>query len=465
MVLELPIRLDPTIQTQPAQVHAAIRSAIIEGLLSPGLKLPSSRALAEQLKVRRNTVVAAYEHLASDGLIDARHGAGTYVTLQLPSPPAPAPAAEYRYDAVWRRAFALGRTIADPTLLDKLALTARRRIAMATDDELSYGDPHGSAHLREQIARHLAANRGVRCDPSCVVVVSGTQHGLRLCLEALLSPGDAIWMEDPGYYAARATLTSARMRLVPVPVDAEGIIVAAGRRLGPAAKAAYVTPSHQFPTGVTMSMARRVALLGWARSTGAWILEDDYDSEFRFAGPPLTALAGIGGERVIYIGTFTKILFAGLRLGYLVLPPSLVERVVVARAAIDRFPPRFMQDAVADLMYDGTLARHMRRMRSRYRRARDTLADALGSAAQGALRLSVPTQGLHMIAYLPDKAPREAAHIIRERAKIESKLISETRLADEGPDGFVLGYSGHTPEELAAAAERLGRAAYRYFGE
>src|ERR1700704_4937620 len=184
----------------------------------------------------------------------------------------------------------------------------------------------------------------------CVVIVSGTQHGIRLCVDALLSPGDAVWMEDPGYYAARNTLETVGMKLVPLTVDARGIVVASGLRFNAAAKAAYVTPSHQFPTGVTMSMARRVALLDWARASKAWIIEDDYDSEFRFAGPPLTALAGLGAERVIYVGTFTKTLFAGLRLAYLVLPPGVVERVVRARAAHDRFPPQFMQDAVADLI-------------------------------------------------------------------------------------------------------------------
>jgi GntR family transcriptional regulator/MocR family aminotransferase len=210
---------------------------------------------------------------------------------------------------------------------------------------------------------------------------------------------------------------------------------------------------------VTMSMARRVALLDWARASKAWIIEDDYDSEFRFAGPPLTALAGLGAERVIYIGTFTKTLFAGLRLAYLVLPPAVVERVVRVRAAHDRFPPRFMQDAVADLISDGVLAAHVRRMRSRYREARDAAATALETAAGGALRLAVPTQGLHMLAYLPDSVPKDLATRIRQAADVETQLISEMRIKRRGPDGFILGFSGHGIKELIAAAQRLGRAA------
>jgi GntR family transcriptional regulator/MocR family aminotransferase len=463
-LLDFPIHFDRSIRNHGLQVHAALRSAIIDGLLRPETKLPSSRRLAEQLGVRRNAIVAAYEHLSGDGLIEARHGAGTYVAAQLPARPSAMPAAPFRIAPRQRRAFALGHTHADGRLLGRLAGHVRRRIATATPDELGYGDPRGSEHLRREIARHLAANRGIRCDPSCVVIVSGTQHGIRLCVDALLSPGDAIWMEDPGYYAARNTLQSVGMKLIPVPVDAGGIVVASGLRLNPAAKAAYVTPSHQFPTGVTMSMARRVALLEWARASKAWIMEDDYDSEFRFAGPPLTALAGLGAERVIYIGTFTKTLFAGLRLAYLVLPPAVVERVVRARAAHDRFPPRFMQDAVADLISDGVLAAHTRRMRSRYREARDALATALESAAGGALRVAVPTQGLHMIAYLPNGVSRETAWRVREVADVDTQLISEMRINRRGPDGFILGFSGHGIKELTAAAQRLGRAAKLHVG-
>ena len=426
------------------------------------MNLPSSRGLAEQIGVRRNTVVAAYERLLSDGLIEARHGAGTYVATELPTPPVTPPAAAHKIETPRRKAFALGLTHADAELLRRLASNVRRRIVTAGPDELGYGDPRGSELLRTQIAQHLAANRGVRCEAGCVLIVNGTQHGLRLCLDALLSPGDAVWLEDPGYYAARNTLEAAGMRVMPVPVDDEGIIVAAGQGLKGSAKAAYVTPSHQFPTGVAMSMTRRVALLDWARSSNAWVIEDDYDSEFRYAGPPLTALAGIGRERVIYIGTFTKVLFAGLRLAYLVLPPTLLEQVVATRAAHDRFPARFMQDAVADLMAGGTLAAHTRRMRRRYREARDVVATTLQKAAGGALRIAVPKQGLHLIALLPAGLPNEAAMTIRKTADIETKLLSETRIGQRGADGFILGFSGHDIAELSAAARRLGQAVRGY---
>ena len=464
-VLDVPLGLDRTVGNQSLQVHASLRNAIIDGRLVAGLRLPSSRNLADQLGIRRNAIVGAYEHLLSDGLVKTRIGDGTYVASRLPTRADQITVAPFVVAANRCGAFALGQTYSDPVVLRRLACATRRRIASATAAYLGYGDPRGGEALRRQIALHLAANRGIRCDPSCILILSGTQQGVRLCADALLRSGDRVWIEDPGYPTTRNTLAAAGMRLVPVPVDAEGIDVAAGRRIGPSAKAAYVTPSHQFPTGVTMKMERRIALLDWARASRAWVLEDDYDSEFRYGGPPLTALAGIGGaDRVIYLGTFSKTLFAGLRLAYLVLPPAAVERVVIARAAHDRFPPSLLEGAVADLMAEGILAAHVRRMRTRYRIARDAIASTLERAARGTLRLVVPTQGLHMLAHLPAGLPKDAAIKIRAMAKIESSLLSETRLVQSGPDGFILGFAGHDIAELTAAANRLGQAVQTYLG-
>jgi len=250
---------------------------------------------------------------------------------------------------------------------------------------------------------------------------------------------------------------------VPVPVDAEGLDVRAGEKRAPAAKAAYVTPSHQFPTGVSMTMVRRIALVEWARSAKAWLLEDDYDSEFRYGGPPLTALAGIGGgDRVIYLGTFSKTLGAGLRLAYMVLPPAALDAVIAVREGHDRFPPSFMAGAVADLMANGFVADHIRRMRRRYRAGRDAAVAALESAAGDALKIVSPQQGLHLLALLPEGLPADAAGKIRAQAQVESWLLSETRLKATGADGFILGFGGHDAAELTAAATALGRAARLY---
>jgi GntR family transcriptional regulator/MocR family aminotransferase len=455
-VFDLPITLDRAQGSVALQVGAALRTAIVDGLLRPGLKLPSSRELAGQLRIRRNAIVSAYEYLASDGLIESRHGAGTFVADQLPLPTAAAKLSGINVPTPQRKPFALGYTHVDSSLLRHLGALTRKRIATATADDLGYGDPRGSLRLRAQVSRHLAANRGVRCDPNCVMIVSGTQQAVHLCSNALLRPGAQVWMEDPGYYATQTTLRALGVQLVPVGVDAEGLCVSSGVKTGSRAKAAYVTPSHQFPTGVSMSMQRRIALLNWAREADAWVIEDDYDSEFRYAGPPLTALVGLANDRVIYIGTFTKTLFASLRLAYLVLPPSIVEAFVAARAAHDRFPPLFLQDAVADLIEDGTLAALIRRNRKRYRDARDVVVGALSEVARASLLFGCPDQGLHLLAKLPPGHDRDAAPQIRSAAGIDCRLLSEMRLTRRGSDGFILGFSGHDTDQLITAARRLG---------
>jgi GntR family transcriptional regulator / MocR family aminotransferase len=467
-VLDVPLQLDPAAGNQSLQVNRAIRSAILDGRLAAGLRLPSSRTLARQLGLRRNTIIAAYEHLLSDGFVETRSGAGTYVAPILPPrPQAPLVHLPDRWQPAVRRPFTLGHTHADRILLGKLGAALRRLTAHADPASLGYGDPRGSRVLREQIADYLAANRGFRCDPGCIVVTSGTQHAIRLCTSALLDDGDQIWMEDPGYPAARRTFEASGLIPMAVPVDGEGLDVNAGKRIAPAAKAVYVTPSHQFPTGVTMSMPRRVALLSWAAERRSFVFEDDYDSEFRYAGPPLTALAGLArGKEVIYLGTFSKTLFPGLRLAYAVLPPSTVERVAAARAGFDRFPPSLMDGAVADLMADGALTTHVRRMRSRYRVARDALASTLARAAGEALRIAVPSQGLHLVAYLPATLPPGAGERIRTMAEVEALLLSETGSRRCGAqEGLILGFSGFDLQELTAAARRLGLAAARIADE
>lgn len=456
---DLPLHLDPAIRNQALRVYHALRAAIVDGLLAPGTQLPSTRTLGAQFAIGRNTIVAAYEHLLSDGLIEARHGSGTYVASRLPPPPPEAPATQIRVPPAMLRPFSLGRTHVEPVLLSRLAAAARRHIANAHAAELSYGDPRGSLNLRHRIAEFLAVSRGIRCDPPHIIVVSGTQHGLRLCADALLSGGEPVWFEDPGYGVSRATLSAAGARPVPVPVDREGLDIDAGIRRAARARAIYVTPSHQFPTGVTMSMARRVALLDWAERSEAWVFEDDYDSEFRYSGPPLTALAGLSPSRVIYIGTFAKTLFPALRIGYLALPPAALEPVLRARAAFDRFPPAFMQDALADLMADGTVAKHLRRVRRRYRDARDLVAGILEADSGGVLRPTVPEQGLHMIVRLREGLDPRAGALIRERAKVEAALLSEIRTVPKGVEGFIVGFSGYDSDNLAAAAKRLAIAA------
>ncbi len=459
----MPLLLEGLPGSQSSRVHAGLRAAILGGRLAAGLRLPSSRSLAEQLGVRRNAVVAAYEHLLSDGLAEARVGAGTYVAARVPRGPAGAAPVLPSIAAPPQRPFALGRTWADPALLRVFSRAIRHRLSQADPSHFGYADPRGSAELRAAIAGHLAATRGIACDPARIIVTSGTQQALRLCADVLLRPGDTAWMEDPGYPIARRSIETAGAVPVPVPVDENGLDAAEGRRRAPDARIAYVTPSHQFPTGVTMSMARRIALLEWARAAQAWVLEDDYDSEFRYAGPPLTALAGIDEHaRVIYIGTFSKTLFAGLRIGFMVVPPSLIADVAAARAVADRFPPSLLDGALADLITGGGFTAHIRRMRSRYRAARDLVADTVARASCDLLHVAVPDQGLHLLATLPLGLPPGTARGVRADAGIEAWLLSETRMVSAGPDGFVLGFSGHEPADLTCAAERLGESVRKH---
>jgi len=461
--LDLPLHLEEIPGPQSARVHQGLRDAILAGRLAPGSRLPASRALAAQLGIRRNTVVGAYEQLLSDGLVEARVGAGTFVAAHVLSGPARPERIVMANMAPGREVFALGRTSVDALFQSRLRRALSKRLRTFDPVHLGYGDPRGGRELRERLAEHLAVSRGVRCDPGHIVLVSGTQQGLQLYLGAVLRPGDAAWMEDPGYPATRKALEAVGARLVPVPVDGHGLVVDEGQRRAPGARVAYVTPSHQFPTGVAMRMDRRIALLEWARDAGAWVLEDDYDSEFRYAGPPLTALAGIdAARRVIYFGTFSKVLFPGLRMGYVVLPPPLLEPVLAARAASDRFPPSLLEGALADLIAAGDFSAHIRRMRACYRTARDVVAATLAAHAGGALRVVVPDQGLHLVACLQPDLPPGAAGRIRDAARVQAWLLSETRLEPGPSDGFVLGFSGHGVAELRDGAARLAKTAAEF---
>ncbi len=464
--LDLPLHLDGMSGPQSARVHQALRNAILAGRLAPGSRLPASRVLAAQLGIRRNTVVGAYEQLLSDGLVEARVGAGTFVADHIPRVPARPERASATDIAPGREVFALGWTGVDVQFQNCLRRAIGKRLRTLDPVHFGYGDPRGSRELRERVAEHLAVSRGVRCDAGNVVLVSGTQHGLQLCLGAVLRPGDAAWIEDPGYPVARRALEAAGARLVPVPVDGHGLVVDEGRRRAAGARVAYVTPSHQFPTGVAMRMDRRIALLDWARDAGAWVLEDDYDSEFRYRGPPLTALAGIdAARRVVYFGTFSKVLFPGLRMGYVVLPPPLLEPFLAARAASDRFPPSMLEGTLADLIMAGDFSAHIRRMRGRYRAARDAVADTLAAHAGGALQVMVPEQGLHLVAHLLHDPPPGGAARIRDAARIKAWLLSETRMEPGPSDGFVLGFSGHEIGALQAGAKRLAKAAAAFGAE
>jgi GntR family transcriptional regulator/MocR family aminotransferase len=348
-------------------------------------------------------------------------------------------------------------TAADPRTTRLLRRLVTRALAAPAPHYFHYGDPRGGHALREAIAEYLRAARGVRCEAHQILVTSGAQQGLDLLIRALIRPGDPVWIEDPCYPMARAAFEGAGARLIGVPVDEEGLDPAKGDRHKRKARAVYVTPSHQFPLGVSMSMRRRLALIEWARSNQAWIIEDDYDSEFRFGGPPLTALQGMDGTgRVAYVGTFSKVLFPGLRAGYLVLPDLLLDEVVALRARTDRYPPTLMEAPLTALLAEGHFAAHLRRARRRIEAQRDALAETLEKHARDRLSFAVPEQGLHLVGKLTDPRARDTAIITAAKHQgVGGRALSPLYVTRKPEQGLVLGFSGFPESELRAAAIRL----------
>jgi GntR family transcriptional regulator/MocR family aminotransferase len=433
------------------QLHQSVRGAILEGRLRPGSRLPSTRVLATELEVSRNTVLLAYQQLEAEGYLEGRVGAGTWVASNL---------------AVRRRAAREGDR--SPRGACDLPVSRRCRalvdvpqpIAALTDGGLAFApsmpaldefpwrtwtrlakrhaanqrhvlrsglDPAGYRPLREAIATYLGAARGVNCSADQIVIVHGAQQGLDLVARTLLEPGDAVCIEDPGYPGARGAFLAAGANLVGVPVDADGLDVGLLDRLAADPRVIYVSPSHQFPLGMTLSSPRRHSLLRWASRHSAWIVEDDYDSEFRYSGQPPTALCGLDADgRVIYIGTFSKTLLPTLRSGYLVLPEALIEPFLRARVHADLFPPLLEQLMLADFIVEGHLARHVHRMRKLYRQRRDCLLAESRAPLAGLLELVPDETGLRLVGWLPREtddrvAARAAGSTTRTGVELRGK--------------------------------------------
>jgi GntR family transcriptional regulator/MocR family aminotransferase len=465
-----------------SQLYNELRTAILGGRLPAGCRLPASRELAQATRLSRNTVLSAYDQLLAEGYIQSRAGSGTYVASSLPdevlSGPVvePLPEAERGARALSRRGerlrespfrrwppprsgemrFRAGLPALDEFPLDIWRRLTDRHLRSASADTLAYGDPQGYRPLREAIAAHLAAARGARCSPDQIVVVAGSQQAISLVAEVLLDPDDTVLFEDPGYFAARAAFEALGARLEPVPVDAEGLDVAAAVRQAPHARLAYITPSHQNPTGVTLSLPRRRALLHWAESHGSWILEDDNASECRYRGRPLAALQGIDPHgRVLYAGTFSKVMFSALRLGYLVAPPDLLPALVRARELMDRQSPGIEQAVLADFLLEGHLARHIRRMRALYAARQEALRRAARTHAADVLEIGEAEGGVNRIAWLaPGLTDTDAVAALRPEG-FACLPLSEFRLRPGGRGALVLGFAGMTEAAIESGIQRM----------
>ena len=457
------------------QLYGELRRVILSGAAAPGSRLPATRLLATKLGVSRTSVVSVYEQLLAEGYVEGRPGAGTYVSREMleprvapkpatrtPAAPPPSPATRYarlKPDAAQFAPipFNVGRcSIDDRTLAIWRKLTAAQ-LRKVDPLWLGYSDPRGSPRLREAVARYLRAARGVDCDPAQIMILSGVQQAIDLVIKILIEPGDAVWIEDPTYPALHAALQAARARVIPVPVDQNGLIVAAGIVAAPVARAVYVTPSHQSPSGVVLSMARRLELLAWARDARSWVIEDDYDSEFRYAGRPLASLQGMDrGERVIYLGTFSKVIFPGLRLGYAVVPYELLDAMSAARYLTDRHSPGLTESVVTEFIEQGHFGAHLRRMCTQYRAARDFLVSAVNTQLGDFLHASAPDQGMHLPALLrPGLDDTAIARATAERG-VAVRPLSSFYVAAPPVPALVLGFTGYDTAALQAGVDRLG---------
>lgn len=438
--------------------------------------------------ISRNTVLAAFEQLYAEGYIEGQHGSGTYISEALPdeflqteplkrvtepvhgepgnlshrgrtivtTPRTPLPALTNR---THQRAFTIGLPDLGAFPRDVWTSLVNRRLRQSSWELMRYGHPGGYAPLRKAIAARLAATRGVLCSPEQVIVVTGSQQALDFCARLLLDPGDSALVEDPGYLGARAALMAAGAELIPVPIDAEGLDIAPVVAKSPTARLAVVTPSYQFPLGVTMSLSRRLSLLDWASRIGAWVVEDDYDAEFRYVGRPRTALQGIDRQdRVIYVGTFSKSLFPGLRLGYLVPPSSLVDAFLAVHLSTDIHAHVLQQAVLTDFIEGGHLDRHLRRMRTRYAERQGLLVEAAQSKLDGLLELNPADAGLHLIGWLK---PGLEDSLVAKTAATKGVDVWPLSLHAINPyprQAILLGYASLTRSEIRIGMDRLRRA-------
>jgi GntR family transcriptional regulator/MocR family aminotransferase len=470
------LMLPPRDRQLPAYrwLYDALRSAILEGRLLPGARLPGTRDLAAQYGLSRGTIVSAFEQLQSEGYVDGSVGSGTYVSKVLPddllktaSPVRPQVQGKPRYrvasyatrlppapgfDTRRARAFRTDLPALDlfpTTLWTQVATKRLRRLSVSL---LLGTEPLGYPPLREAIADYLTASRAVKCEPGQMAIVSGLPDALDVTARLLLDPGDRVCMEDPGYQGAVRSFESLGARVHAVPLDEQGMTVPRLRD----ARLVYVTPAHQFPMGMTMSLARRLELLEWARTSGALIFEDDYDSEYRYSGRPIPSLQGLdAGGRVLFCGTFNKVLFPSLRLAYLVVPPELVDRFAASMAITRRHAPLLDQAVLCDFITEGHFGRHLRRMRQIYAERLAVLMESARERLSGLLEISDVEAGLQTAAWLPAGTDAEAVTAAAAARGVEVTPLSRHSRRPLARPGLHLGFAAVDAREIRRGVRAL----------
>ena len=470
------------------QLAQLLREAIHKREISPGDALPSTRLLAASLHVARGTVVEAYEQLIAEGFLESQRGAATRVAealsgagteagagagtrvrkahtahgrasrTSLPEPAARFAQVAREFSPLPPMPFAVSVPVGLTAPADIWRRLGNRVRAKGPGAPAGYDDPRGALPLREAIAAYARKSRSVHCEAGQVIVTSGTQQGLYLACQVLLGSKDQAWVEDPAYRGITATLENngRGSAMIRVPVDDEGIDVEAGIRLAPHAKVAFVTPSHQYPLGMPLSMARRSAILAWARTHDAWVVEDDYDSEFRYDGYPFPSLHSSEPDRVVYLGTFSKILFPSLRLGYVIAPHDLADAFCGARVLMDRHPPNADQHVLAAFMADGHLERHIRRVRNVYANHRAQLIAAIDALLPPEVAWVQPgDQGMHLVLWLVESLDDREVVAMAARAGVAVRAVSPMFSPGNGRPGLVLGFGGFSNAQMKEAAQRL----------
>lgn len=479
------LQLDPVSPTPMfRQLYEAIKQRILTGKINPGMQLPPTRELAQLFGVSRQTILNAYAQLMAEGYLSGTIGKGTFISSSLPiaSKPRPeiskpqllrplssrgecfvGPEAFLNYHAGGAsRAFRAGMPGLDVFPFQDWARLEARRWRRPPHD-LGYSDPAGYRPLCEALAAYLRASRGVHCAPEQIIITSGSQQALYLIATMLLAPGDSAWVEDPGYRGISASLRAAEVHACPVPVDHEGLCVTQAIEGFPDAKLAYVTPSHQHPLGFTMSLQRRLELLAWAASNKAWVVEDDYDSEYRYTGPPLASLQSLDkAGSVIYVGTLSKVLFPALRLGYIVAPDALAESFAQGKAILDRHAPVVPQAVLADFINEGHFGRHIKRTREVYAERRAALLQSIDAELADFVEAGPADAGLHVTVAFRRKCDDQAIARAALQAGIEVRALSQfyaqgvaSLSSRTTPSGLLLGFSAIPPADIKRGAAAL----------